>query len=62
MTHNSNNGVVVGAGWLGNPLANKLANSGWHVLKTSRLKKNEKGWAQFNVEQQVCDIPSSFQY
>ena len=56
MTHISNNGVVVGAGWLGNPLANKLANSGWHVLKTSRLKKNEKGWAQFNVEQQVCDI------
>lgn len=56
MTHNSNNGVVVGAGWLGAPLAEHLENSGWHVIKTSRQQKNQKGWVQFNIEQHICDI------
>ena len=56
MINNSNNGVVVGAGWLGQPLANSLEADGWQVVRTSRQAQNKPNWAQFNLEKGICEV------
>ena len=56
MINNSNKAVIVGAGWLGSPLADQLSEQGWQVVKTSRYQKKQEGWAVFNITENICDI------
>jgi nucleoside-diphosphate-sugar epimerase len=54
----SNNAVIIGAGWLGNALANDLIQQNWRVVRSSRAVKSQAGWAQFNLANNICEITS----